>query len=136
MRADHKELLIIDAAILRLPEGLGTPTNAPKLEVYDAANTLLVVINWDFALNPQPAAGGFSGWQTLSFTSASDNIGHVRFLSGQPGNNPSNFGLFDNLSFSTRGAVPEPGSLALLAIGFFWILHLPPCEAVIKGELI
>lgn len=111
----------IDAAILRLPEGLGTPANAPKLEVYDSGNNLIGVVNWDFAQDAQPGAGGFAGYQTLDFTSAADSIAKIRFLSGQPGGSPSNFGLFDNLVFTAGGGggggggtVPEPGTLGLM----------------------
>lgn len=113
-----QQTVSIDAAILRLPEGLGSPINFPKLEVYDSSNTLLAVVSWDFLVDPQPPVGGISGWQTLAYVSSSNNIDHVRFLSGQPGGSPSNFGYFDNLTFSdTRNPIPEPGSLALLAIG-------------------
>ncbi|HYM34141.1 MAG TPA: PEP-CTERM sorting domain-containing protein [Steroidobacteraceae bacterium] len=113
----------IDAAILRLPEGLGTPTNAPKLEIYDNTGAFITAISWNFGLNPQPDVGGFAGWQTLSYTSASANIGKVRFLSGQPGGGPSNFGLFDNLTYNAGSdggggtSVPEPATLALFGFG-------------------
>lgn len=108
----------IDAAILRLPEGLGTPTNSPRLEIYDLSNIFVTSVVWDFTLIPQPGAGGITGFQTLSFTSGADNIGKVRFLSGQPGNSPSNFGFFDNLVFTQGGGtVPEPDSLLLVALG-------------------
>lgn len=108
----------IDAAILRLPEGLGTPTNAPKLEIYTAAG-FLTTVSWNFALNPQPDAGGFAGYQTLSYVAGTDSITKVRFLSGQPGGSPSNFGMFDNLTFASStqppdNGVPEPGSLLLM----------------------
>lgn len=108
----------IDAAILRLPEGLGTPVNSPKLEIYNLSNVLITTILWDFTLIPQPAAGGITAFETLSYTSGTDNIGKVRFFSGQPGNSPSNFGFFDNLSFRQGGGtVPEPGTWALVALG-------------------
>lgn len=108
----------IDAAILRLPEGLGTPVNSPKLEIYDLSNVLITAILWDFTLIPQPAAGGITAFETLSYTSGTDNIGKVRFFSGQPQNSPSNFGFFDNLSFSRGGgSVPEPGTWALVVLG-------------------
>lgn len=106
----------IDAAIERLPEGFGTPTNFPKMEVYDASNTLLAVVPWNFITIPQPAAGGITAFETLSYTSGSANIAKIRFMSGQPFNAPSNFGLFDNLYFTP--AVPEPSTFALALIGF------------------
>lgn len=105
----------IDAAILRLPEGLGTPQNAPKLEVYDNANNLIGVVNWNFSQIAQPGAGGITGFQTLDFSAGSDVIAKVRFLSGQPGGSPSNFGIFDNLVFTGGNTVPEPGTLGLLS---------------------
>jgi len=113
----------IDASILRLPEGLGAPINFPKMEVYDTAGNFITAVNWDFGAIPQPPVGGITGYETLLYTSASDNIGKVRFFSGQPGGSPSNFGIFDNLNFTSGdggggGSVPEPGTLALLvAVG-------------------
>lgn len=110
----------IDAAILRLPEGLGTPLNSPRLEIYGPANNLITTIGWDFSVIPQPGAGGITAFETLSFTSSSDNIGKVRFFSSQPGGSPSNFGIFDNLAFSrdgVGGTVPEPGTLVLVTLG-------------------
>ncbi|MGB5081480.1 MAG: PEP-CTERM sorting domain-containing protein [Burkholderiales bacterium] len=117
----------IDAAILNVPEGLGNPTNSPRLEIYDLANVFITAVLWDFTLIPQPDAGGITAFQTLSFTSALDNIGSVRILSGQPGGAPSNMGIFDNLVFTRgdtggdnggggNGTVPEPGTLALIAL--------------------
>lgn len=117
----------IDAAILRLPEGLGTPTNSPKLEIYNTSGAFVTAVSWDFSVIPQPGAGGITAFQTLQYTSAGTNdIGKVRFLSGQPGGAPSNFGLFDNLVFNVQGtqppgggggSVPEPATLALLGVG-------------------
>jgi hypothetical protein len=112
----------IDAAILRLPEGFGTPLNSPKLEIYGLANNLITTISWDFSAIPQPGVGGITAFQTLSYTSGSDNIGKVRFFSSQPGGSPSNFGIFDNLAFNrddgNGGAtVPEPGTPFLVAMG-------------------
>ena len=107
----------IDAAILRLPEGLGTTANSPRLEIHDA-NGFVTSVLWDFSLVPQPDVGGLSDYQTLSFTSLADDITRIRFLSSQPGEGPSNFGLFDNLTFragNDGGTVPEPGSLLLCA---------------------
>lgn len=109
----------IDAAILRLPEGLGTPINFPKLEIYDTNNVFVTSVNWDFSQIPQPGAGAITGYETLSFTAAGDTIGKVRFLSGQPGGSPSNFGLFDNLEFrqGTTNPLPLPSSVSLLVLG-------------------
>lgn len=116
----------IDAAILRVPEGLGAPTNSPRLEAYDSTGGLLAAINWDFGETAQPGVGGLSPYQTLDFTSVADNIARIRFFSSDPAGAPSNFGLFDNLVFTAGaggggdgggggGTVPEPGTLGLLA---------------------
>jgi len=109
----------IDAAIVRAPEGLGTPQNAPKLEIYDTLGALLTTVSWDFATIPQPPAGGITGYETLAFNSGASDIGKVRFFSSQPGGSPSNFGLFDNLVFSetTTVPIPEPTSLVCLGLG-------------------
>lgn len=113
----------IDAAILRAPEGLGAPINFPKLEIYDTSNNLIAVVNWDFSVTPQPPAGGASAFQTLQYTSNVNNIGKVRFLSGQPGGSPSNFGLFDNLVFEALpNRVPEPQTGLLFIFGILGLL--------------
>jgi PEP-CTERM motif-containing protein len=121
--ATAQKSVSIDAAILRLPEGLGTVVNFPKLEIYNAAG-FVTSVNWDFTLIPQPAVGAITEYQTLSYVSALDDITKVRFLSGQPGGAPSNFGLFDNLNFSNtdnggpgNAPVPEPGTIVLLSAG-------------------
>jgi hypothetical protein len=113
----------IDAAIFRLPEGLGTPQNFPKLEIFNLSGMFVTSVNWDFSETPQPGAGGISAFQTLDYTSPGLNdVGKVRFLSGQPGGNPSNFGIFDNLVFNVAQVVPEPGTVALIALA---LLGLP-----------
>lgn len=108
----------IDAAILRVSEGLSSPINSPKLEIYTASGFLTSIL-WDFSVIPQPDVGAITGYQTLAFSSLTDNITKVRFLSSNPGESPSNFGMFDNLTFragnNDSGTVPEPGSLVLLA---------------------
>lgn len=108
----------IDAAILRLSEGLGSPVNSPRLEIYDLSNAFITAVLWNFTLIPQPDVGGITAFETLSYTSTTDNIGKVRFLSGNPQGSPSNFGFFDNLAFDQGGGtVPEPDTLALVALG-------------------
>ncbi len=105
----------IDAAIVRLPEGLGEPTNFPKLEIYNTAGAFVSSVGWDFGQIPQPPVGGVTGFETLSYTSAMDDIGKVRFFSGQPGDRPSNFGVFDNLVFTST--IPEPETYAMFLAG-------------------
>ena len=85
----------IDAAALRLPEGLGTPQNRPFLEAYDSNNVFLGRVLFQ---GPLPGAGGITPFETLTFTSASTNIKKVRFSSQQSQPGPSVFGFFDNLS--------------------------------------
>jgi hypothetical protein len=108
----------IDAAILRLPEGLGDPTNFPKLEIYNAAG-FVTSVGWNFGLIPQPPAGAITGYETLSYTSTANDITKVRFLSGLPGGAPSNFGYFDNFVYNQNGtpSIPEPASMALMSLG-------------------
>lgn len=106
----------IDAAIQRFPGELGMPTNSPYMEVYDASNTVLAVVQWNFGLIPQPWPDGITPFETLSFTSGSANIAKIRLASGQPSNTTSNYGLFDNLYFSP--AVPEPSTYATFLLGF------------------
>jgi len=43
----------IDAAILRVPEGLTNPTNFPKLEIYNTGG-FVTSVDWNFIANPQP----------------------------------------------------------------------------------
>jgi len=116
-----QKFVSIDAAILRAPEGFGNPTNYPKLEIYDSALHFLTAVAWNFNLTPQPGAGGLSAFQTLSFDAGTNNIGKVRFLSGQPNGGPSNFGYFDNLNYTV---VPVPAAFwlfgtALSGFGLF-----------------
>lgn len=105
----------IDAAIVRVPEGLSEPTNFPKLEIYNTAGAFVGNVGWDFGKIPQPPVGGITGFETLSYTSALDDIGKIRFLSGQPGGSPSNFGLFDNMVFTST--IPEPETYAMFLAG-------------------
>ena len=74
---------------------------------YDATNNLL---------GTNTILGNAAQFQTLDFTSTSNNISRVVVsLNKQPG---ADFGLLDRLVLTTAGTqpVPEPGSLALLAM--------------------
>jgi len=95
--ATGQRRVAVDARILRLPEGLGTPINYPKLEIYDTGGNFITSVPWNFSVIPQPGVGGITPYQTLSYSSSTNNIGKVRILSGQPGGSPSNFGIFDDL---------------------------------------
>lgn len=113
--ASPQQHVSIDAAIVRLPEGLSNPSNYPKLEIYNTAGVLVTAVPWDFGKIPQPDVGQITAFETLSYTSAEADIGKVRFLSGQPGNHPSNFGLFDNLVFTSP--IPEPETYPMFLAG-------------------
>ncbi len=106
----------IDAAAIPPAEFLTTPLNKPFLEAYSdtaqlPANFLGSVL---YPLNFGDS--GYGGYQTLSFTSPTNNILSVRFSSqlSQPG--PAVFGNFDNLNFTT-GVIPEPATILLLGSG-------------------
>jgi hypothetical protein len=129
------------SGLLNSGDLLGNSPLRPFMEVY-AGSTLLQTLYY------QPAPGGISSgevgaYETLSFTSATDNITRVRLSSqfdstGSSG--PIPFASFDNLSFDARTAsgqfpstgvivnptpgggggttpVPEPATLALLLTG-------------------
>jgi hypothetical protein len=98
--------------ILRLPEGLGTPTKLPFFQVFTAGGTI-AQRTWSFAEDPQPGPGGFAGFQAVSFLADDGEITRVAFSSSAPGDAPSNLVLFDNLTFLTTepghgGGGPEP----------------------------
>jgi hypothetical protein len=68
-------------------------------------------------IGSQSILGDLNGFQTLSFSSAGNDISKVVVsLNKTPG---ADFGLLDHLVLTTGGTqpVPEPGSLALLAMG-------------------
>lgn len=78
------------------------------MTVYDTSNT---------ALGSKTIAGSLTGFQTLDFASSGNDIAKVVVsLDKSPG---ADYGLLDHLVLSTAGTqpVPEPGSLALLAMG-------------------
>jgi hypothetical protein len=69
------------------------------------------------AIGSQSIVGNHTGFQTLSFSSTANDISRITVsLNKTPG---ADFGLLDHLVLTTADtpAVPEPGSLALLAIG-------------------
>ncbi|HKE82808.1 MAG TPA: PEP-CTERM sorting domain-containing protein [Vicinamibacterales bacterium] len=130
------------SGLLNSGDLLGNSPLHPFMEVY-SGNTLLTTLYY------QPAPGGLSSgevgaYETLSFTSATDNITRVRLSSqfdGTGSSGPVPFAEFDNLSFDARLAsgqfpstgvinptpggdgggggtpVPEPATLTLLAVG-------------------
>lgn len=103
-----------------VPEGLGGPDERVRfasvqdtVSVFGADNSfgLLTLAAFDRngrLLGSTSLRGGLQ-WQELSITQA----GIASVIFGSTGN----FFAFDDLRFSARGSVPEPGSLALFALG-------------------
>ena len=119
-----QQVVSIDAEAILPPEFLDTPQNKPFLEAYSdtaqlPANFLGRVL---YPLNFGDP--GYGTNQTLTFTSAANNILSVRFSSqiSQPG--PRVFGDFDNLNFTTGNGVapiPEPTTILLLGSGLIGV---------------
>lgn len=96
--------------------GYGTVTSVNTLRAYDAANVLLGETLSGTGNFPVGAPGG--GWSTfVGFQFATDQIARIELV-GAPGDL---LGI-DNVSFYRVSAVPEPGSLTLLAVGLAGIV--------------
>ena len=103
----------IDAAAVASLEPLGTPQNRPFLQAFDGA-TLLGTVFFSGALPTNPLE--VTSFETLTFSAPS--ITSIRFSSQQGQGGPNIWGLFDTLNYTTptTSPVPEPTSLALLAM--------------------
>ena len=102
-------------------EFLGSANNKPFLELYSSAtqNSSTLIARVLYPLNfgdpgycsPNTSACGGT-WQTLSFTSGSDNIVSIRIScqNSQPG--PVVYGDFDNLRFETGASLTRSEAVA------------------------
>jgi hypothetical protein len=96
-------------------EFFGQGLNKPYLEAYSSTTQnaatflgrVLYPLNYGTGGWCQPDAGACSGpWQTLTFTSGSDNIVSLRLSSQQSQGGPNVFADFDNLVFETSAPPP------------------------------
>lgn len=106
----------IDAMPVPSSEGLGTRTNAPFLQAFGAGGVFLDQFVYPGIGSCDPTVAGSCPYKPLSLTRATNDILFVAFSSFNNAG-PTTFGEFDNLNFSRAGGtVPEPSTLALLAI--------------------
>lgn len=111
----------IDAMPVPLPEGLGTRSDAPFLQAFGAGGTFLGQAVYSGIASCDPTVANSCPYQTLTFTRPTEDILFVAFSSSHV-SGPTTFGMFDNLVFTRQvlgpgNGVPEPMSLALLALG-------------------
>jgi hypothetical protein len=103
--ASAVSVVSIDAYAVEFVEALTNgPTGSPFLEAYDAAGTFLGRVN-------APIVMGV--WQTITFTSPTNNIKRVRFSSpGNPAPGDHIYATFDNLVASVPmvriGPIDQP----------------------------
>ncbi|MET0793648.1 MAG: hypothetical protein ABW061_19165 [Polyangiaceae bacterium] len=85
----------VDALAVLPVEYLGTPTNRPWLQAFNANDQVVGT-----AYYPAFGTAGFGQWQTLRVDDPTASIKYVRF-SSQHANSPAVYASFDNLSFNT-----------------------------------
>jgi hypothetical protein len=93
----------IDAAPVLPPEYLGTPTNMPWIEAFDANGNYLSETLYSIAYG-QP---GYGNPQTLTVSASSAVIKSVRF-SSRHSSGPAVYGTFDNLRFNSDLIIKLP----------------------------
>ena len=98
----------IDARPILPPEYAGTPLNKPFLEAFDSSDNFLGEVLYPLNFGDPGYTGDSGIWETLTVTSASDNIAYVLFSSQHPAGSVPVYGEFDNLAFG-GGAPPGPG---------------------------
>jgi hypothetical protein len=108
-------------------EFLGTATSKPFIEFYSSAtqNASTLIGRVYYPLNfgdpgfCQPATSACGGtWQTLSYTSASDNIVSIRLSSQYNSANPPVYADFDNLRFENSASLAQSAAFAEFASDF------------------
>jgi hypothetical protein len=113
-----QSLVSIDASPVRSFEPLDGSANRPFIEFFDSSNKLLDEEKWSGTL-PDTGNGPY---ETLSYDAGSALIAYVIFSSQHPVGSEPVYGAFDNLTFGAATAVPEPGTLILLATGVAGLL--------------
>jgi hypothetical protein len=114
--ATLQQTVSIDARAIGPVENLGGLQNRPFLEAYDSSNNLLGKVLFAGAL-PTGCCLEYTPAETLTFTSSTANIAKVRFSSQISQGGQPVFGLFDNLTFGTAAAVPEPATIVFFGAG-------------------
>jgi hypothetical protein len=99
----------IDAAPVLPAEYLGTPTNMPWIEAFDANGNYLSETLYSIAYG-QP---GYGNPQTLSVSAGSALIKSVRF-SSRHASGPAVYGTFDNLRYNSDPIIKLPPPRTLL----------------------
>ena len=92
--ANPRSWVSIDAAPVLPPEYVGTPTNLPWIEAYDANGNKLGETLYPINFGQT----GYGSMQTLTVTASTSVIKTVRF-SSQHSSGPAVYGEFDNLRF-------------------------------------
>lgn len=108
-------------------EFLGTANNKPYLELYNstAQNAATLIARVLYPLNygdpgyctPSTSACG-GPWQTIAYTSSSDNIVSIRISCQNSQSGPAVYGDFDNLRFETGASMARASAVSEFAADF------------------